>query len=181
MKEFIEHLECYIKKPSCENVTIYKPCTGAADFEKKAKKIFQDWWNVNKDKITLHGLYFLQLEDDHTRPFVRTYLVSENEGEFDNYFSRVASDKIRCEKTVLSDEKLRKLADDHISSFATIFCSYNGVPFIVTPVIKTLVLDNYCRYMFLDLSFLEKEKNIYKVTSALGLKNFCSMTSEFVH
>lgn len=181
MKRFGNPIDCFIKDPIISNVVVSDSFENSNCFIKDAGTILQKWWDDNRGKIMLHGLFFRQVKDEHNKENVRKYFVSEKEKLFDDYFAQVAEEDKECEFIKISELEIMEKANTNLSDYAMLFCSYNGSPLIIKPLIKTLALERCCKYFILEVSFLNDEECVYDLMNSLGLKRLCCSVGEFVH
>lgn len=151
------------------------------DNEQEVNRYLQDWWLRIKEKITVHGLHqYNEGNGSKDSKWENFFYVSKEENYFTEYFDNIVESTGIHHETKIIHMNDKDLKDITLYEYTDIYCSQNGIPFVITPYSLRVgsILENKYQFLIIRISSTKPLRIInssaYNLEQSLGLINLSS-------
>ena len=151
------------------------------DNEEMVNKYLQEWWVKIKDKISVYGLHqYNEGNGKENCKWENFFYFSKEENYYSKYFDDIIESSGLHHETRKFYIDKEKLKDINICEYTDIYCSKDGIPFVVTPYSLKVrnTLENKYQFLFIRISTNRPlrilNSNGYNLEQILELIDFTS-------
>lgn len=149
------------------------------DKEEMVNKYLEEWWSRIKNKISVHGLHqYNEGNGNENCKWENFYYFSKEENYYFKHFNNITESSGLHHETRKFYVDREKLKDINIYEYTDIYCSKDGIPFVITPYSLKIrnTLENKCQFLFIRISTNRPlrilNSNGYNLDQILELINF---------